>query len=937
MWMVLAISGPALAQDLSPDFKRSITLSRQHADSPTGWVPNPIAGDKPVFTITGNPATENAEFGLKYDSAYGDGKDYLIVRTLSKSAYYTNNTVNQSGYQIYGQPTTAAAWVTTGNEATGFLRQNGGTSANVVKLLERGLGMNDDGSHTAVVEYAVIADNDHILRPTKNPNIREYSTIPGAYGTNAAFAAKPNDMTQTTYENYVGTATQKGYYQYWKEKAYDSAVKSGDAFPWSQIGYTFLWGNGEENLADIQGMSEFILPGGASVQIYGLYSPQSYIYTLNKNGEFSSDADAQYGNGFAGFKVTGSCDTIWAGHRFQRNVSTGSANRIDITPGGILSGGQGLLVWSLNYVVDNQGSISGATANKFATSDTENIAILFKGDTTAYGCVAAPTGSNTLTNSGTISSPGIAVKAEAGDTNIINSTGGVISGGTYAIRTGAGNDTVTVAGGEISGQVDLGTGTDKFDVNGAEGHAKLSFNLSKDTAASAQVLVKDVGGGMVNIADNTRVAVTMSGAKLIQSNDRFLIVDTNTLTVNPANLAVQNDSSLPMVGFSATQDGNSLYLVAERDRGYYGANSGNASLGALLDTLANSATGDMADVLGDLDKSGDAGNARKLEPNVYGAAMQTTYGMMNKYTDAVTNRIEQVLAGRAAGEGKPGIATGDEPARSGVWLQGFRSDLHQDSKGTSNGYDAGVWGTVFGFDKYVFETLLLGLSGGYARSEVTTSDSDTGMDADSYQAGLYGNLVRGAYYIDAVLSYGYNRYDDSRHIAFGTTNRIAKSNYGGHQYFAYLEGGYAIGRQGLAVTPLVSVQYMRLHLNDYKETGAGDLNLHVDSQDYDLFQTGLGAKISYPILRPSFRIIPEIHGKWLYDFAGDQQQVTSTFTGGGASFITKGCEQPKSSGNVGAKLTLMTKHSVTFSLDYDYEWKEAFYSHSGYAAIRYDF
>jgi hypothetical protein len=43
-------------------------------------------------------------------------------------------------------------------------------------------------------------------------------------------------------------------------------------------------------------MSEFIIPGGTSVQIYAIYSPQSYIYTLNKNGAFSSDADAQFGN-----------------------------------------------------------------------------------------------------------------------------------------------------------------------------------------------------------------------------------------------------------------------------------------------------------------------------------------------------------------------------------------------------------------------------------------------------------------------------------------------------------------------------------------------------------------------------------------------------------------------------------------------------------------
>ena len=990
LFFVLLLSGSATAADLSPTYQESIPLSRQHADSPTGWVPDyPTSGSRQVVTISGNPATD-AAFGLKYDTkGYGDGKDYLIVRTLSKTDYMGSNYVNQPGYKVFGKATESAYWVTTGNEATKFLRDNGATSADVVKLLERGLGMNNDGSHTAMVEYAVIADNDHILRPTKISDIKTYATDPAKYGTNAAYGAKPDDMTQATYDNYVGTATQTGYYEYWKKKTYDSDAGSNDAFPWTQIGYTFLWGNGQEKLADIQGLSEFILLGGTSLQIYGLYSPQSYIYTLNKDGAFSTAADAQYGNGFASFKVDGTCDSLWAGHRFQRNVSTGTANQINITNTGSISGGQGLLIWSLNYAVNNQGTISGATANKFATTNTGNIAVLFKGDTTAYGDIPAPTGSNSLTNSGTISSPGTAVMAEAGDTNItnksgglltgdnfailigqtnaapavkgiidntgtisssgtaikadrgdntiVNHAGGVISGTTYAVQTGGGNDTVTVKGGEIAGKVDLGTGTDKFDVTGADGAAKLSFTLDRNTAATAQVLVKDGGNGAVSVADNTKLAVTVGGAKNIQNNDRFLIVDTDALAVTPANLVIQNDGSLPMVSFSALKDANKLYLVAARSSSYYGANSGNPALGSLLDSLANTATGDMANVLGDLDKSGDAGNALKLQPNVDGGTMQASFGAMNKYTGAVVNRIEQVMTGRAAGEGMTGIATGDEPARNGAWAQGFGSYLHQDPQGTVNGYSADIWGVAFGFDRYFFPSLMLGLSGGYARNKITTADPNTGADADSYQAGLYGNLAREAYYLDGIFSFAYNKYNASRHIAFGTTNRIAKSNYNGQQYSGYLEGGYAFGVNGFTITPLASVQYMHLQLGDYTETEAGDLNLHVDSQGYNMLQVGVGAKLSYQLTSRDVRIIPELHGKFLYDFIGDQQQATATFTGGGASFATKGFDPPRASGNLGAKLTLMTKNNLSFALNYDYEWKSGYYSHNGYFHIRYAF
>jgi hypothetical protein len=107
--------------------------------------------------------------------------------------------------------------------------------------------------------------------------------------------------------------------------------------------------------------------------------------------------------------VTGPCDTIWAGHAFQRNVShntaAGMRNQIIIEPGGSIAGGQGLLIWSLNYDVENRGTIIGATEKKFGMSDTENIAILFKGDSsTRYG-VPIIAGSNSLINFGTIMSP----------------------------------------------------------------------------------------------------------------------------------------------------------------------------------------------------------------------------------------------------------------------------------------------------------------------------------------------------------------------------------------------------------------------------------------------------------------------------------------------------------------------------------------------------
>ena len=82
------------------------------------------------------------------------------------------------------------------------------------------------------------------------------------------------------------------------------------------------------------------------------------------------------------------------------------------------------------------------------------------------------------------------------------------------------------------------------------------------------------------------------------------------------------------------------------------------------------------------------------------------------------------------------------------------------------------------------------------------------------------------------------------------------------------------------------------------------------------------------------KFVPEIHAKWLYDYIGDAQQTTSTFTGGGASFTTRGFKPERSSYNLGAKVTMISETDLAVELNYDFEYKSDYFNHSGYGVIR---
>lgn len=939
--IALCLVRPAAAE--METFAQSVANAHANAAEPQATLGRWIPAADSMFKVSAFGSVGANPYSLQY---YGNpANNQLIVRTASsENAYngvYSGGTITTAGssYTIFGNKNVMSAWVTTGKEMTGFIDGQGLTAGTVIKGIERGLGMNDRGNHDAIFEMAVtVGDtaNPYLLRPTRNPNPTVYSTNPADHGTNANFPA-----TAQAAGIGAGAAADAVYANY--KKAYTDWMTAN--YPWTQLGYTYYWGQAPDKpakLAQVQGMSEFILLGGAggsdplktpsatdesgNVVVVGIYATQSYLYTKNDGTQLSNAADAQYGNGFASFNVTGPCNTLWAGAAFQSgaHLDAASPNTITVGSGGSIAGGDGILVGSQNYTVTNAGSITAnAGKKKFNVAGSENIAILFKGDTHATPYVGAV--KNTLINSGTITAPGAngtAVAAWAGDTVIVN-TGTIIGTGTgYAIKTGAGNDTVAIDGGRIDGSIDLGAGANRF-----------NFTLNKNSAASAPI----VNAAVITLENNT-VGVKVAGTGSIRNNEQYLLVEsTGPLVIDTTKLSIVNDPALPMVTFSPQVTGNQFFLTALRDTAFYGQRVGNASLGFVLDSLANTATGDMAAVLGALDSSGDPTGARQMQPTVNNGPIQASFGTVSQYTSTILNRIGQVVAARTEGIGMTGISTGDETAQSGVWAQGFGSYLHQGAAGASQGYTADVWGISFGYDRHLFQNMIAGFSGAFARNNITTNDVNTRTDADSYQGSLYGSLARDAWYLDAILSFAHNRYDAARHIVFAGIDRTAKSNYGGNQYSGYFEGGYTFKASGLFLTPLVSVQAMRLNLEDYTETEAGALNLKMDRQRYNLFQTGLGAKAAYPIIKKSLRITPELHARWLYDFAGDAQQATSTFTGGGASFVTTGFEPPRTSGNIGAKLTIMTQSNWSVSLNYDFEMKQDFYSHNGWVNLRYEF
>ncbi|MDD5072606.1 MAG: autotransporter domain-containing protein [Candidatus Omnitrophica bacterium] len=573
-----------------------------------------------------------------------------------------------------------------------------------------------------------------------------------------------------------------------------------------------------------------------------------------------------------------------------------------------------------------------------------------------------------LSGDGTVTNGGLADGAlTAGDATSTTFSGIIKDGGTNKtlfIKEGLGVLTLSGAN-TYTGLTEINTGTLQVSNANAVGGGALtnSATLSVGTislsvpgiytqnAGSALDLTANSSsafGNITSVADavvdaGSTVNVTVSG--YIPNNATLKIIDgAGGAGVNVPATITSSNSKYTFIGSSSAGD---LILTVNRSGTGFsssGTNSNTSAVGAALDNVTNPSA-DMTTVLDALDVMTPAQVEQSLEtvtPVVDSGVTNISNTAINQFMATTTDRLEDLFA-RAHDEdtGDTGVSTGSE-GLNGVeaWGRGFGEYVRQDARGLSNGYRATIWGTAIGGDLPAFNNRArFGASGGYAASNVNSKDNSGKTNINSYQTTLYGGYIDAEkpYYLNGAFSFAYNTYKGKRNITVGAIQRRADSNYRGQQYAVLVDGGYTFKTKNVNITPVASLEYVRLHLQSYTETGADALNLSVTSQDYDMLQSGLGMKLDHTFEVESGFVIPEIHAKWLYDFIGDKQETTSTFSGGGGSFATNGFDPAQNSLNVGSKLTLVTRGNWSLDANYDFEYKQDYTSHTGWADVRYKF
>ncbi|HSG23219.1 MAG TPA: autotransporter outer membrane beta-barrel domain-containing protein, partial [Azonexus sp.] len=484
------------------------------------------------------------------------------------------------------------------------------------------------------------------------------------------------------------------------------------------------------------------------------------------------------------------------------------------------------------------------------------------------------------------------------------------------------------------------------------------FSLGANTLAITGALTTNAGGtirttllsdavfgkivvGTSNInAGGVTVIPTVTG--VLTNGTNFKIVDAPAGTIGAVVSVLNNNPRYTFAGVPTTTGDVNIRLTGVTPLAALVTAPGAAAVAPVLEVIAPTGSDllTVQDAIAVLPSGGAINSAlTQLAP---GAAMLGAARVVGQtashFDDLWMTRLDEVqdlccdTTCEPKGSAVPANSLKCKTAekKSNWWGRGFGSFGSQGEVDNVSGYKTEAFGLMLAYDIPLSQETRIGLGAGYANTNIDGTDSNDQTKVDSYQLTGYINHAPGPWFIKGAVTVGMDRYDGSRSIVFPGVNRTANADYKGHQYSGIVTVGRHFFIDQTTITPLASIRASRIHLDGYTESGAGDINLRVNSQDYNLAQSSLGVKAERAISSGSGNFYPEVHVKWLHDLSSTTTELNAAFTGGGAEFTTHGVKQSRDLFNVGAGVSFLScncgQNSWTVKGLYDYKWNQSSYS-----------
>ncbi|QQV75559.1 Outer membrane protein B [Rickettsia tillamookensis] len=547
-----------------------------------------------------------------------------------------------------------------------------------------------------------------------------------------------------------------------------------------------------------------------------------------------------------------------------------------------------------------------------------------------------------------------------GSTNLIVVSPNVaLGGGTTAINGNINlvTNTLTFASGTSTWGSNTSLSTTLTVSNGNIGHIVIAEN--------AQVNATTTGTTTINVQDNANA--NFSGTQtytLIQGGARF------NGTLGGPNFAVTGSNRFVDYGLirAANQDyvitrTNDAAKVVTNDI----ANSpfaGVPGVGQNVTTFVNSTntaaynnlllaknSADSANFVGAIttDTSAAVTNAQLDVAKDIQAQLGNRLGALRYLGTPETAEMAGAEGGLMSTPQGP-VSSGDEAVDNvayGIWAKPFYTDAHQSKKGGLAGYKAKTTGVVIGLDTLANDNLMIGAAIGITKTDIKHQDYKKGdkTDINGFSFSLYGaqQLVENFFAQgSAIFSLNQVKNKSQRYFfdANGTMNKqIAAGNYDNMTFGGNLMVGYDYNAmQGVLVTPMAGLSYLKSSDENYKETGTTVANKQVNSKFSDRTDLIVGAKVAGGTMNiTDLAVYPEAHAFVVHKVNGRLSKTQSQLDGQVTPFISQPDRTAKTSYNLGLSASIRPDAKMEYGIGYDAQIASKYTAHQGTLKVRVNF
>lgn len=568
----------------------------------------------------------------------------------------------------------------------------------------------------------------------------------------------------------------------------------------------------------------------------------------------------------------------------------------------------------------------------------------------------------------------------------------LIAPGATVISSGAGkmidgNGTLSINGslGILSGSsVDMGATTNN-DYLGIEANGLLTTTAYTQNAAAeleVEILTSfmgpyiDVGAGVATLNAGS-VLKAQVGGEFIPDGSVFTVIDAGAGSNYNIGTLVFVQPPSATVSFVPSAPGNDLLLtsVTTPFSTVIPRSDITNGVASALDTIASTAGAGtstaLTDLLGQLQTLSTAQQVedalRSLVPSFNNSIAANSNFAVRRAFDDIGTRFEDLLGMNALLEGEDkyhddenedddddyynpryryrdynqgtqGTSYGDGDGNVlmrhtyGTWIKPYATFIDQRKLDTVEGYRGDSVGFSMGADWRILDWATIGSAVSMAKTDVSQRGLyENKQKVDSYQLSFYGHFDPiGPIYVNSMIGLARHRYNLHRTISVGNLTRQVESGFHGLHYAAKFDVGYAWFNGKYYLSPVASMRFGRLDLDNYSEKGGGGLDLIVRTESMDEIVGSLGFKMASKNEYLEATYIPELAVYLNYDFQADRQETLNNFIAGGPSFLSYGIEPEQLSYVISPSFRMHTHRNMMFKISYEFEAKKQYIAHTAY-------